>query len=214
MNYTKIYESLTSKNAKSDYTEVHHIVPKCMGGSNDKSNLVRLTAREHYLAHRLLTKIYPKNPSIWHAFACMSRVKRERKYTSLQYEMMKKSRSKAMSMDNPVHKIDREVVLRNIENMTKMNIGDNNIMRRSKELREFHSNRMKNDNPMTKYPERNRTAKPVIVTYEDGTQEHYSYAKKFSEIKNVPYSTVKHIMRKKLSSKKYKIVSIIQEKRG
>lgn len=39
------------------YTECHHIIPKSMGGSNDKENLVRLTAREHFVCHRLLTKM-------------------------------------------------------------------------------------------------------------------------------------------------------------
>jgi len=35
----------------------HHIIPKCMGGSNDKSNKVLLTPREHFIVHRLLTKM-------------------------------------------------------------------------------------------------------------------------------------------------------------
>jgi hypothetical protein len=36
--------------------ELHHVVPKSLGGSNDKSNIVALTYREHFLAHWLLTK--------------------------------------------------------------------------------------------------------------------------------------------------------------
>jgi hypothetical protein len=40
------------------YFEIHHIIPKCKGGSNDKSNLVLLTSREHFLAHKLLWLIY------------------------------------------------------------------------------------------------------------------------------------------------------------
>lgn len=40
------------------YHERHHIVPKSEGGSDDKSNIIRLTAREHYIAHLLLAKIY------------------------------------------------------------------------------------------------------------------------------------------------------------
>lgn len=32
-------------------------MPKSFGGSNDKSNLVNLTAREHYIAHKLLVNI-------------------------------------------------------------------------------------------------------------------------------------------------------------
>jgi len=41
----------------SDYTERHHIVPKSLGGINSKSNLVKLTAREHFVCHLLLTKM-------------------------------------------------------------------------------------------------------------------------------------------------------------
>lgn len=37
--------------------EKHHIVPKSFGGSDDKSNLVLLTFREHYVCHLLLTKM-------------------------------------------------------------------------------------------------------------------------------------------------------------
>ena len=38
------------------YSERHHIVPRTLGGSNDKSNIVRLTYREHFLAHWCLVK--------------------------------------------------------------------------------------------------------------------------------------------------------------
>ena len=64
MNYEKIYNDLIAK-AKSDeanrtkltgYFEDHHILPKSLGGSNRKSNIVRLTAREHFIAHALLIR--------------------------------------------------------------------------------------------------------------------------------------------------------------
>ena len=64
MTYSAIYCALISKRlenpiTKNDcYCETHHIIPKSEGGSNDKSNLVNLTAREHYIAHLLLWKIY------------------------------------------------------------------------------------------------------------------------------------------------------------
>ena len=64
MNYKRIYDSLISR-AQSriieSYTESHHIVPRCMGGTDDKDNLVCLTPEEHYVAHQLLTKIHPDN---------------------------------------------------------------------------------------------------------------------------------------------------------
>lgn len=69
MNYKLIYDNLIEKCIHRDpldigdtYSELHHIIPVCMGGSNESSNLVRLTAREHILAHILLAKSYP---SIW-----------------------------------------------------------------------------------------------------------------------------------------------------
>jgi NUMOD3 motif len=41
------------------YCERHHIVPKCMGGSNADSNIVELSPEEHYIAHQLLMKMFP-----------------------------------------------------------------------------------------------------------------------------------------------------------
>ena len=65
MNYQKIYDDLISRAFARDsiegYTEKHHIVPKCMGGTDDKENIAVLTAREHYVAHLLLVKIYPES---------------------------------------------------------------------------------------------------------------------------------------------------------
>jgi len=55
------------------YTEKHHIKPKCMGGNQHPDNLVRLTAREHFLSHWLLHEIYPDNPKLRYAFWSMFR---------------------------------------------------------------------------------------------------------------------------------------------
>jgi hypothetical protein len=48
------------QNLYTGYTENHHIIPKCMGGSNDEFNRVKLTAREHFICHFLLLKMLPK----------------------------------------------------------------------------------------------------------------------------------------------------------
>lgn len=60
--YTKIYYKIieNSNNRPSldnVYTEKHHIIPKSLGGSNDISNIAELTAREHFICHRLLVKM-------------------------------------------------------------------------------------------------------------------------------------------------------------
>jgi hypothetical protein len=48
---------LLVNNKKQGY-EVHHIIPRCLGGSNSKENLVTLTARQHFVCHLLLTKMH------------------------------------------------------------------------------------------------------------------------------------------------------------
>jgi hypothetical protein len=56
--YLELIEKVKSRKIpKSEYKEVHHIIPRCMGGSDSKENLVDLTAREHYIAHALLWKM-------------------------------------------------------------------------------------------------------------------------------------------------------------
>lgn len=55
-----------------EYHERHHIVPKCMGGSNDEYNLIDLFAREHFEAHRLLALENPDNEKLIYAWHMMS----------------------------------------------------------------------------------------------------------------------------------------------
>jgi len=75
MNYNKHYNTLIER-AKNrlleGYCEKHHIIPKCMGGSDDTDNLVALTPEEHYVAHQLLVKIYPNNPKLIYAANMMT----------------------------------------------------------------------------------------------------------------------------------------------
>jgi hypothetical protein len=58
--YTKWYNSIifsAQNRTTTGYLEKHHIIPKSLGGSNSKDNLVKLTAREHFICHWLLTKM-------------------------------------------------------------------------------------------------------------------------------------------------------------
>lgn len=78
MDYNKLYEKIIF-NAKSKarskkdgvYYEKHHIIPKCLGGTNDPENLILLTAREHFIAHWILYRIHPENRAIIAAFKAM-----------------------------------------------------------------------------------------------------------------------------------------------
>lgn len=83
--------------ALSDYKERHHIVPKCLGGTNARNNLVDLTAREHFICHWLLIKIHTGEARAKMIYAlngmkrnghCTQRY--ETKITSRVYENLKK----------------------------------------------------------------------------------------------------------------------------
>lgn len=86
------------------YTEVHHIVPKSLGGSNLICNLVNLTGREHFICHWLLTKMVTETKEkyqMWNAFSCMlyrQRPGQERyKVSSRVFESIKIAGSKIKS---------------------------------------------------------------------------------------------------------------------
>lgn len=67
MNYQRHYTLLIQRATNrilDGYYEKHHIIPKCIGGNNSRENIVKLTPEEHYIAHQLLIKIYPKNHSL------------------------------------------------------------------------------------------------------------------------------------------------------
>ena len=79
MNYKRIYEQLIERSRHENrqkhqgiYYEEHHIIPRCIGGTNDPENLVLFTGREHFIAHWLLTKIYPNESKIIFAFNSFS----------------------------------------------------------------------------------------------------------------------------------------------
>lgn len=100
MNYDKIYNNLIDKARNrtiKGYYEEHHIIPKCMGGKDSKDNLIKLTGREHFIAHRLLTKIYPLNDSLIFALHMMLVSNDLQERPSRNYEKLKILHAEAMS---------------------------------------------------------------------------------------------------------------------
>jgi len=101
MDYKKIYDALIYRaqlRITTGYTEKHHIIPKCMDGTDDATNLVNLTAREHFVAHQLLIKIYPFNHKLIFAAAMMcASTNRLQRTTNRLYERLKILHAAAMS---------------------------------------------------------------------------------------------------------------------
>lgn len=62
-----------------EYHERHHIIPKCLDGTDEEDNLINLFAREHYIAHKLLALENPENYSLLYAWWNMSQIKGNKK---------------------------------------------------------------------------------------------------------------------------------------
>lgn len=69
--YLVWYEKLCSSTYAGKDSQVHHIIPKSLGGTNDHKNLIRLSYRQHFVAHRLLMKITSGKDRSKMAFALM-----------------------------------------------------------------------------------------------------------------------------------------------
>lgn len=99
MNYQKIYDAIIAnaqnRNIPNVYTEMHHILPRSLGGSDDTTNLISLTAKEHFICHHLLWKIH-KNREMTKAFMLMTSAKRNGikfRVTASTYQKLKEETS-------------------------------------------------------------------------------------------------------------------------
>lgn len=86
--YFKIIKNAKNRKIYGDYTEKHHIIPKCIGGTNSKDNLIKLTAREHFIVHLLLIKMVNVN-DVYRMVCAVVRF-RHKVTNSRQYELLRK----------------------------------------------------------------------------------------------------------------------------
>ena len=95
---------LNAKLRKIDgYIERHHIIPKSLGGSNKKENIVGLTAKEHFICHLLLPNMVETKDQKYKMEWALHRLTfaNDKKYTSMQYELVRKKHSKNMKENHP-----------------------------------------------------------------------------------------------------------------
>ncbi len=102
--YYQIIHCAQKRDVMSEYTEKHHIIPKALGGTNSRENLVCLTAREHFVCHRLLTKMVTGSDKIkmlcavW-AFTRSSENQSREKINSRTYEIIRSQLALALSLE-------------------------------------------------------------------------------------------------------------------
>jgi hypothetical protein len=116
--YTNWYNNIISsakQRVNSGYTERHHIIPRSLGGSDLSSNLVNLTAREHFVCHWLLTKMVADKKhqyQMWNAIGSMidrtnpyqkRYVGHSRKFELIRAQLSKQKSAKFSGENNPMY---------------------------------------------------------------------------------------------------------------
>ena len=184
MNYLKIYESLCDRGKlcrNITYTEYHHIIPKCLSGTDDKINLTKLSGREHFIAHLLLTKIYPNNEGIQYAFCMMIAKNRyqNRYINSKYYERIKKIHSERMKSDNPMKNPETAA---KVSQIRKEKYASGELIPRKlsdKERLDISSRMLGDKNPTKRFPEKHNFKNNSYVQgklcYNDGIKNKYFY---------------------------------------
>jgi hypothetical protein len=107
--YLKFIDSCKNKEIVGFY-EKHHIIPRSLGGTDEATNLVKLTARKHFIAHLMLSKMFKGNSYIKMHHAIWNMVNRDKgvRTTSRTYEILRQKRSKLLSVmfagkNNPMY---------------------------------------------------------------------------------------------------------------
>ena len=87
--------------------ERHHIKPRCIGGTDEIFNLIDLTPREHYIAHKLLAEEYPNEEKIVCAWHFMSVIKQSR-YQATPEEYAASREAIIRSQGEEVYQLDND----------------------------------------------------------------------------------------------------------
>ena len=102
--YSRFIESCKKQVLSQPY-EVHHVVPRSLGGTDAPENLVKLTLRQHYIAHWMLWKAY--GGKMAQAFFMMNHDSKYKRIGSKGYEQLRTEAKVNMSkkrkeyMSNP-----------------------------------------------------------------------------------------------------------------
>lgn len=141
--YKKLIEHSKS-GSPNCYIEKHHIVPKCLNGTNEKENLVFLTYPEHIFAHYLLSIIHFPNLKLLRAFILMSNSNQDINNIKCEsdilinfqsfenYQILKEANSKLQSKKHSKKHILYTVV---VDNVRYTNLYKNNLEKFFKDLK-------------------------------------------------------------------------------
>lgn len=219
MTYSEFIDHILEERGRfacgDEYHERHHIVPRCMDGSDDSENLIDLFAEEHFIAHKLLAEENPGNTKLVYAYAVMSFVSNDHqeryRLTPEEYadarklfsEMLRQryrdknahpSYGKHISEERKriignINRGNKYCVGRKISDETRKKIGDANrnpcVETRQKMSDSRKGRNLGGDNPNAK----------SVIRISDNTL--YSCAKDAAFANKINYSTFKDMLHKK-----------------
>jgi len=173
MDYEKHYALLIARAKQrgeiETYTERHHIIPKCMGGSNDNDNIAVLTAAEHYVAHQLLVKMHPSKKGLVFATVMMTTGKnmpgrsKNKLYEWLRIRTVETLKNRKMS-EKQKHQIREKNTNPSAERRRKMSEGCKRKPPMPDEVRQRISNTLKGRKQSKEHKENIRKAKEAKKT--------------------------------------------------
>lgn len=123
MSYEEFIEDILNNRGRhcvDGYCEIHHILPRCLGGVDNDNNLISLTAKEHYIAHKLLAEENPNNAKLiyaWWAMSNMDRYGKRYELTSDEYEEVKLKHIQHLSKQ--VYCLERKEIFDSIHQASK-----------------------------------------------------------------------------------------------
>jgi len=147
--------------SKDTYSEKHHIIPRSLGGTNQNHNIVRLTAREHFVCHLLLTKMVDGQER-FKMLSAVTRFQQSRKYqyrifTSWEYQKIRECAIMART-------------------------GQRHTQKTRQKIKDKHHNVSGADNPRARH---------IRAVAPDGTvYDLFGTLKKFCKEKGLAYSSV------------------------
>ena len=119
--------------------ERHHILPRCLGGSDDTENLIDLTYEEHFIAHKTLAEENPDSMPLQRSFRRLlncktengvSCIKTPEDYKKAKLEVLKKASETKRNMvvsEETRRKISESKIGKKRPNFKKRELTDEEI---------------------------------------------------------------------------------------
>jgi len=132
--YLKLIRT-AQQNPSTEFTEKHHVFPRALFPGKQNKSVVKLTPRQHFIAHRIIHKIYvcrygddhPKTSKALKAIAMMVPNRKEY-YNSRMHDISRKAMSDSMKANHHKPMKGRKFTEEHRKNLSNALKGSNNPM--------------------------------------------------------------------------------------